>query len=96
MLAFMAILFLIASLFRSAGSELLAGPFRVKLGFLVGDAPGSGPILADDGILERRRLGELGLSFRTLLLVAGRRSGWLDDVGRFDPEFAFAAAKMFG
>jgi hypothetical protein len=96
MLAFMAMLFLIASLLRSAGSELFAGAFLVMLGFRVGDALGSGPILADDGILERRRLGEEGLSFSALLLTAGRRSGWLDDVGIFGPEFAFAAAKIFG
>lgn len=91
----MAMLFLMASLLRSAGSEVPAVAFRVKLGFLVGDAPGSGPIFADDGIFERRRFGEAGLSFCKLLLVAGRRSGWLDDVGKLGPEFAFAAAKIF-
>jgi hypothetical protein len=90
----MAMLFLIASLLRSAGSELLVA-FRLKLGFRVGDALASTPIFAVDGIFERRRLGELFLSFNALLLAVGRRSGWLDEVGRPGAGFVFAAAKMF-
>lgn len=74
-LAFMAMLFLMASLLRSAGSELLGGFFRVKLGFRVGDALASTPMFADDGILESRRLGDLLFSFNAPLLMAARRSG---------------------
>lgn len=72
-------LFLVAILLRSSVFEAL----DFRLDFRVGDngAFSCEIRFADDGILDRRRFGEELRSLRAVLLVCGRRSGAVDNIG---------------
>ena len=76
--ALFAMLFFIASLFRSSPFD-----FLVRLDFLVGEIGMFSCEIrfVDDGIFDRRRFGEGLLSLRAVLLLCGRRSGALVSVG---------------
>lgn len=94
LLAFAVILFLAAILVRS--SLLPDLPF-VRLLLRVGEVGALFSLVmrfVEEGILESRRLGDVGRSLRAVLLDCGRRSGALDNVGNDGAVAALPAAKI--